>query len=363
MLTTPVRSLKIVVEHLSRTFRVVERPEGLRASLVSLVRRRFREVEAVRDISFVVQPGEVVGFLGPNGAGKSTTLKMLAGLMHPSAGAARVAGFVPWERRPEYLQRISMVLGNKSQLVWGLPPLDTFRVLGEIYGVPAAARRRTVDELVALLDLKEVVEKPARFLSLGERMKCELVAALLHQPEVLFLHEPTLGLDTSMQQRLRAFVGDYNRRTGATVVLTSHSMADVSALCRRVVVIHRGGLIYDGDLRALAERLAPYKLIEAVLDSTLGVAQSATGVVAVAPGTQAATAGAWAASAPPEAWEAPPGATILERTPERLRLRVERGAVPAVTAHLLGTLSVIDLSVEDPPLEAVIDRVYAEAVA
>ena len=183
----------------------------------------------------------MVGFIGPNGAGKTTTLKMLPGCCTPLGGEARVAGFIPWERQPDYLRRISMVLGNKSQMLWDIPPLDTFRVLGEIYGVPPAEFKQTLDELVELLDMQELLTKPVRNLSLGERMKCELVAGLLHRPAVLFLDEPTLGLDVSMQLRLRRFLAEYNRRSGATVILTSHYMADVMALCPRVILIHQGG--------------------------------------------------------------------------------------------------------------------------
>ncbi|MFP4346532.1 MAG: ATP-binding cassette domain-containing protein, partial [Anaerolineales bacterium] len=196
---------QIVVQNLTKTYRVPEREPGLAASLRSLVKRDYREVEAVRGISFTVESGEMVGFIGPNGAGKTTTLKMLAGLLHPTAGQARVMGHTPWERRPAYLQQISMVLGNKSQMLWDIPPLDTFRVLGEIYRIPPAQFRQTLDELVALLEMEALLNKPVRNFSLGERMKCELVAGLLHRPAVLFLDEPTLGLDVSMQIRLRRF--------------------------------------------------------------------------------------------------------------------------------------------------------------
>ena len=221
---------QIVVQNLTKTYRVPERPPGLAASLKGLVRRTWREVEAVCEISFAVEAGERVGLIGPNGAGKTTTLKMLSGLLYPTAGEARVLGFVPWQRKHEYLRRISMVLGNKSQMMWDIPPLDTFAVLGEVYHVPQADWRRTVDELVDLLEMQDLLTKPVRNLSLGERMKCELVAGLLHRPDVLFLDEPTLGLDVSMQARLRRFLTEYNRRSQVTVILTSHYMADVVAL-------------------------------------------------------------------------------------------------------------------------------------
>ncbi|MCP4519475.1 MAG: ATP-binding cassette domain-containing protein, partial [Delftia sp.] len=256
---------QILVRNLSKTYRVPERQAGLAASLKSLARRKYRDVPAVQDISFSIDAGEVVGFIGPNGAGKTTTLKMLSGLLHPTAGQARVAGFVPWERKHDYLRRISMVLGNKSQMLWDIPPLDSFRVLGEIYGVPPAAYRQNLDELVELLDMQELLAKPVRNLSLGERMKCELTAGLLYRPQVLFLDEPTLGLDVSMQSRLRRFLAQYNRRSGATTILTSHYMADVTALCPRVILSHHGSLLYDGELQGLAQRLAPFKLIRVAL--------------------------------------------------------------------------------------------------
>ncbi len=319
---------QIVVRRLSKTYSVFERAPGLAAALKSLVRRTYRNVEAVREVSFTIGEGEMVGFIGPNGAGKTTTLKMLSGLLHPSAGEARVLGCVPWERRPGYLRRISMVLGNKSQMLWDIPPMDTFRVLGEIYHVPPRELTHTLDELVDLLDIQALLAKPVRTLSLGERMKCELVAGLLHRPEVLFLDEPTLGLDVSMQGRLRRFLADYNRRNGVTVILTSHYMADVVALCPRVILIHHGRLLYDGKLSGLAERLAPFKLIRVALGR------------------------------PDWQFDPPADVDVIERENGRLTLRVSRSEAPSLTAHLLNTLPVADLSVEDPPIEAVIDQVY-----
>ncbi len=325
---------QIAVRGLTKTYRVPEREAGLGAALRSLTRRQYREVEAVRAITFSVEAGEMVGFIGPNGAGKTTTLKMLAGLLHPTAGEARVAGFLPWERRPAYLRNISMILGNKSQMIWDIPPVDSFRVLSEIYSVPPAEFRRTLAELVDLLEMSELLTKPVRNFSLGERMKCELVAGLLHQPAVLFLDEPTLGLDVSMQNRLRRFVADYNRLRGATVILTSHYMADVVALCPRVILIHHGRLLYDGALSGLAERLAPFKLIRVALNNG-GNHRLAEGNL-------------------------PCGATLIEGEANRLTLRVGRQEAPAVTAGLLNGFPVVDLTVEDPPIEAVIDQVYQE---
>jgi ABC-2 type transport system ATP-binding protein len=326
---------QIIVEALTKVYRVPQRAAGLAAAATSLFRRSYLDVAAVQEVSFSIAAGEIVGLIGANGAGKTTTLKLLAGLLHPTSGKAIVAGHTPWERRPEFLQRISMVLGNKSQMIWDIPPLDTFRVLGEIYAVPPAEFRKTLDELIALLEMEALLTKPVRNFSLGERMKCELVAGLLHRPAVLFLDEPTLGLDVSMQARLRRFVAEYNRHSGATIILTSHYMADVLALCPRVIVIHEGRILYDGGLSQLAERLAPFKLLRV----TLSEAEAKVEV---------------------EVW--PEGAEVLERENGRVVLRVGRSAAPAVTAQLLSTLPVTDLTVEDPPLEAVIDRIYQGGV-
>ena len=326
----------ITVHDLTKTYRVPERDPGLLASLRSLVHPGFRPVEAVSGINFSINTGEVVGFIGPNGAGKTSTLKMLSGLLSPSSGSALVAGFIPWERKPDYLRRISMVLGNKSQLIWDIPPLDSFRVLAEIYSIPRVAYKRSLDELVAILEMEDLLTRPVRNLSLGERMKCELVAGLLHQPEVLFLDEPTLGLDVSMQKRLRTFIGGYNQLHGATIILTSHYMADVAALCPRVILIHDGQIKYDGALAGLAERLAPFKLVRVTLDQSV--------------------------SERPGSLDLPAGAELLEAENGCFTLRVGRSETPYVTSWLLNNLEVIDLTVEDPPLEAVIDKVYQEGL-
>jgi ABC-2 type transport system ATP-binding protein len=325
---------QITVQGLSKTYRVPVRTEGLRASLKSLVKRTYNDVYAVQNVSFGIQPGEIVGLIGPNGAGKTTTLKILTGLLHPTAGQARVAGFIPWQRKNAYLQQISMVMGNKSQMIWDIPPMDSFRVLGEIYSVPSGQFKQTLDELIELLDMQELLTKPVRNLSLGERMKCELVAGLLYRPLVMFLDEPTLGLDVSMQLRLRRFLAEYNRKNGVTILLTSHYMADVMALCPRVILIHQGKLLYDGELGSLAQKMAPFKLVRITLGAENGSSSRDISL--------------------------PPGVEITNRENNLLTLRVGRTDAPAVTAQLLQTLPVSDLTVEDPPIEAVIDQVYME---
>ncbi len=256
----------IHLRDLRKIYIVNERETGVRAALQSLVHRRVEEVPAVDGISFDLEPGEIVGFLGPNGAGKTTTLKMLAGLLHPTSGSATVLGYVPWKRDKAFLRQMTLVMGQRNQLVWDIPALDSFELNRAIYRLPAADYRRTLDELTELLELGPLLRKPVRNLSLGERMKCEIAAALLHRPIVVFLDEPTIGLDVTMQRRIRAFIAEYNRRFGATVLLTSHYMADVEALCRRVVVIHEGRLLFDGDLSRLVQQFTAHKTIKVQLD-------------------------------------------------------------------------------------------------
>jgi len=280
--------------------------------LRGLVNRKWREVRAVDGISFSIEPGEIVGFLGPNGAGKTTTLKMLSGLLFPTSGEGRVLGHIPSKREREYLRRMTLVMGNRNQLQWDLPALDSFELNRAIYRLPREDFGRTRDELIELLDVGDIVRKPVRNLSLGERMKVEVVGSLLHLPQVLFLDEPTIGLDVTMQKRIRSFIAEYNRRYGATILLTSHYMADVQALCKRVIVIHHGKILFDGALTTLGERFGSIKLIEAVL---------ADG--------------------------------------ERIRLEVPKADTSQVTARLLAEHEVHDLTVEDPPIEDVIAQVFA----
>ena len=325
----------IVVRELSKVFRVHEREEGLLPTLRSVFARHFKEVHAVEDVSFDIGEGEIVGFLGPNGAGKTTTLKMLSGLLYPTRGEVRVLGHVPWKREADLLNQMTLVMGNRSQLVWDIPAADSLRVLQEIFRLPQDRYQRSLAELVALLELEPLLHKPVRNLSLGERMKVEFAAALIHSPRVLFLDEPTIGLDVTMQARIRRFVAEYNQRRGATILLTSHYMDDVVALCKRVIVIHHGRLLYDGALIGLAERMAPYKLIRVTLSDP-------------------------DASGPLDGY-----GEILERQvgERRITLRVPREDAPDRTARLIHDLGeqVLDLTLEDPPIEEVIDRVFSSA--
>src|SRR5215467_4687867 len=254
----------IDVRSLTKSYRVHKRAPGIAAALRSVLRRRYETVKAVEDLSFQIAEGERVGFLGPNGAGKTTTLKVLAGLLHPTSGEVRVGTYVPYTRDPRFLKMITLVMGQKQQLLWDLPPAETYAMNRAIYDIPRAEADATVKALVELLEIGDLIGKPTRQLSLGERMKCELVAALLHRPRVLFLDEPTIGLDVTMQARVREFLTEYNRRHGATILLTSHYMADVTALCERILVIDHGRLVYDGKLAALVERVAPYKHVRIV---------------------------------------------------------------------------------------------------
>jgi ABC-2 type transport system ATP-binding protein len=318
----------IDVRGLTKHYRVHRRPPGVGAALRSLVHRSYETVRAVDGIDFQVGPGERVGFLGPNGAGKTTTLKMLSGLLHPTAGEVRVAGHVPRKREAEFLKKITLVMGQKQQLLWDLPPSETFALNRAIYDVPRARFEETLRELTELLELEDLVGKPTRQLSLGERMKCELAAALLHRPQVLFLDEPTIGLDVSMQATVRAFIKAYNERFGASVLLTSHYMDDVVALCPRVVVIDRGRLIYDGDLRQLALSVRPDKRIVVRLERPV-------------PEPELSRFG-----------------TVVSCTGEQAILQVAAADVSGAVGRMLGGLPVADLTVEDPPLEEVMSELF-----
>ncbi len=318
----------IEVRELRKEYKVHRRQPGLGASIRSLFRRRYEAVKAVDGISFSVAPGERVGFLGPNGAGKTTTLKVLSGLLHPSAGEVRVAGFVPARRENAFLSSITLVMGQKQQLLWDLPPSETFVLNRAIYEIPRPEFESRIRELSDLLDLGRVVDKPTRQLSLGERMKCELAASLIHRPRVLFLDEPTIGLDVTMQTTVREFIRSYNERHGATVVLTSHYMDDVLALCPRVVVIDRGRLIYDGDLRTLSREVRPDKRVVVRLGNPV-----------------------------PE-MELSRFGTLLSHADAQAVFRVPGDQVASVVGRLLSSLPVTDLTVEEPPLEEIMSELF-----
>lgn len=322
----------IQLENLSKTYLVPERDAGVAAALRSLVKRRHREVKAVDRVSFAVERGEVVGFLGPNGAGKTTTLKMLAGLLHPTAGVGRVLDYEPWRRNREFLKAITLVMGQRNQLNWDIPAGDSFELNRVIYRVPHAEYARTLGELTELLDLSSLINKPVRNLSLGERMKCEIAAALLHQPRVLFLDEPTIGLDVSAQRRIREFIREYNLRHKATILLTSHYMADVEALCQRVVVIHHGRILFDGPLPDLVKHFSPHKTIAVELERRL------------------------------ESPDYTAFGEVLTHGNGRFKLRVPKSDTASVAGRLLAELPVSDLTIEDPPIEEVIEQVFAQEV-
>jgi ABC-2 type transport system ATP-binding protein len=315
---------------LVKHFRVHKRPPGFAAAMRSLVHRKYEIVKAVDGVSFTIERGERVGFLGPNGAGKTTTLKVLSGLLHPTSGEATVNDHVPFQRRTEFLQQITLVMGQKSQLIWDLPPAETYALNRAVFDVPKDEFENTLAELTELLDLGPLLEKPARQLSLGERMKCELAAALLHRPQTLFLDEPTIGLDVAMQLAIRDFVRRYNQRHEATVILTSHYMDDVVALCPRVIVIDRGKLIHDGDLRGLIKTMDPDKRVSFTL--TNGVQDD-----------QLARLG-----------------TVLARDGHRITLRIPERELPGIVGQLLGPLKVADLAIEDPPLEDVLRVMFGQ---
>jgi ABC-2 type transport system ATP-binding protein len=321
----------IEVNNLSKTYHVPTREPGLKAALKSLLRPGISDVPAVRDVSFSIKQGEMVGFIGANGAGKTTTLKMMAGLLYPTGGSVTVAGFQPFKRQKQFLKSISLVMGNKNQLPWDNTVADYFYILKEIYGISPGDYTERLEELTALLEIEPLLPKLARNLSLGERAKCELVAALLHRPQILFLDEPTLGLDVSMQLRIRSFLREYNQKYSTTVILTSHYMEDIMQLCQRVILIHRGQVLFDGDLNGLAARMAPFKLI-------------------TIPDGKAA--------------ELPPAlngmAEVIERDHRQVTLRFRKEDLLAVTGILIKDLSIDDFTVKDPPIEAVIDQVYRD---
>ena len=323
----------VVADRLQKTYQVANKQPGLTGTLRHFVKRQYRPVEAVKSISFLIEPGEIVGFLGPNGAGKTTTLKMLTGLIHPSGGHLEVAEHTPFRREPDFLRQITLVMGQKQQLIWDLPAMDSLRINASVYDVAKHEVKRRIDQLAEILNLNQELYRPVRKLSLGERMKCELIAALLHNPKVLFLDEPTLGLDINAQTAVRDFLRRYNEEHHAAILLTSHYMADITALCERVLLIHEGALIYDGSLDGILERFAPFREVKIELGGS--VDESKLRSVAE-----------------------------LESLDGRVaRFLVRRDHLTDTVDRILAELQVLDLTVTDPPIEEVIGRLFDEGKA
>ncbi len=323
----------IDVEHLSKIYPVALKQPGLKGTLAHFFQRKYRHIKAVEDISFQISAGEIVGFLGPNGAGKTTTLKMLTGLIHPSEGRVRVANAVPFKRQSQFLQTISLVMGQKQQLLWDLPALDSLRINAAVYEIPEQTFQMRLGELSEMLSVEGKLTQPVRKLSLGERMKVELLAALLHHPKVLFLDEPTLGLDVNAQVAVREFLKEYNQRFGATLLLTSHYMADITALCERVLLIHEGHLIYDGNLEELLVHFAPYREVTVELAKAYSRDELAH------------------------------YAEVERIDGQEVRFFVQREKLTQTVTRILGELPVLDLAVNDPPIEDVIGRVFTKGAA
>ncbi len=323
----------IEVRALKKHYQVHKRPPGVAAAVRSLFKRQYETVKAVDGIEFTIKAGERVGFLGPNGAGKTTTLKVLSGLLYPSDGSVKVEGHTPQRREPEYLKKIMLVMGQKQQLMWDLPPAETFELNRAIFEVPREVYQRRLTQLTELLELGELITKPTRQLSLGERMKCELAAALIHGPKVLFLDEPTIGLDVSMQVSMRDFIRRYNEQEGATLMLTSHYMDDVAALCPRVIVIDKGQLSFDGKLEELVQKIRPEKQIR--LRFSKPVSREAVEALG----------------------------TVVSFEPAEAQIRLPYDRVNDSVGRALATLPVQDLNVENPPLEEVMSELFARSRA
>ncbi|HRT56559.1 MAG TPA: ABC transporter ATP-binding protein [Candidatus Paceibacterota bacterium] len=321
----------IEVNGLTKVFRTYRKQPGFTGALKGLFRRQYEQLEAVKQVSFNIEAGELVGFLGPNGAGKTTTLKMLSGLLYPTSGMARVLGYVPWERRDGYRRQFALLLGQKNQLWWDLPARESFELNAEIYGISRADRDRRVGEMSELLGVRDKLNVSVRELSLGERTKMELIAALLHEPKVLFLDEPTIGLDVVSQKTVREFLREHNARRHTTILLTSHYMADIEALCKRVIIIDHGTIFFDGLLSEVVDRFADSKLVRIQCDAS-----------AECPAESLARYG-----------------EVVERTPGSIQLRVKRERVIAVCKALLDELPVTDIDIQEVPIEEVIRRIFA----
>ncbi|MDZ4781274.1 MAG: ABC transporter ATP-binding protein [Planctomycetia bacterium] len=321
----------IEIKNLAKSYLVYQKQEGVMASLRGLFHREYRNVEAVKGIDLTVEQSEFVAFLGPNGAGKTTTLKLLSGVITPTSGTATVMGFVPWKRENAYRRRFALVMGQKNQLWWDLPAQESFRLHQQIYRIDPESYRRTLDELVDLLGVSRLLAQPVRELSLGERMKMELIAALLHSPDVLFLDEPTIGLDVVAQHNIQLFLRHYQEERKITILLTSHYMKDVAALCRRVVIIAQGQIMYDGSLAGIVDRFSGHKVISLQFggDEELPDNLERYG-------------------------------EVLERRAPKAKLRIDRTQVTQVLASILASHAIEDVSVEDPPLEDVIAEMFSQ---
>jgi ABC-2 type transport system ATP-binding protein len=318
----------IIVERLVKTFEVTERKPGLLAAVSSIFYPKKKEVEALKNVSFAIQPGELVGFIGPNGAGKTTTLKILSGLLYPTSGFVQVLEYDPWERKPEFLKQISLIMGQKNQLWWDLPATESFELNRAIYEIPKRRFQETLDEMTSLLEVKNLLKIPVRRLSLGQRMRMELVAALLHTPKVLFLDEPTIGLDVVGQKTLRDFIYDYNRKHDATILLTSHNMDDVINLARRVIVIDDGKILFDGVLDELVSRFAREKIIKVYLSEEDDLKKIET------------------------------IGKIKKMAFPAVTISVPRNAVTLAASELLQNFPVEDLTIEEEPIEDIIRKVF-----
>ncbi len=319
----------IKIDNLRKTYRVHTKKEGLIASLKGFVRREYRTVKAVDGISAQIDAGEIVGFLGPNGAGKTTTLKMLSGLIFPTSGEATVLGYIPWKRENAYRRQFALVMGQKNQLWWDLPAVDSFRLLKEIYLIDDQSYHKTIEELTGLLGIADLMSQPVRELSLGERMKMELVAALLHSPKVLLLDEPTIGLDVVSQANIRTCLREYNRDNNITVLLTSHYMQDIEALCQRVVIINHGRIVFDGRLNEIVERFSQHKIIKFRFHE----------------------------GQMPERFDE--FGEVMELADPTVTLKVDRAQVPELTGHFLANFGVDDIAIEEIPIEEVIGDVFS----
>ncbi len=318
----------ISVSNLKKFYKVHQKEPGLSGSIRSLFHRKYYDVKAVDNISFEIGEGELVGFIGPNGAGKTTTLKVLSGLLYPTSGEVQVLGYTPWDRKPAFQKQFSLVMGQKNQLWWDLPAMESFILNKEIYEVPKDQFQKTLDELVDLLDVKDVLKVQVRKLSLGQRMKMELIAALIHSPKILFLDEPTIGLDVVMQKKMRDFIKEYNRRYQATIILTSHYMDDVKELCDRVIIIDKGKLLFDGRLDEIIKKFANHKLLTVIFSKKV------------------------------DPKDLKSIGTVTEFDFPKALISVKRGAASSAAAELLQNFPVADLNIEEPPIEDIIREVF-----